>query len=164
MGNSRPSDWNTRRKKILEKDGYTCQNCNYSGTDLEVHHIVALEDGGSNRLSNLTTLCYDCHRAIHEDRKSAPTTDGYSKSDVKIPSLSECKSCSSGKPVYEGNALFAFCSDCYTHHKYDDTTWSVFSCPKCGHEDIVWGEFGRLGRCQNCENEIEVDQKGIYSF
>jgi len=41
--------------------------CNRCGRtkDLEAHHIRALKSGGSNELSNLLTLCHDCHRAQH---------------------------------------------------------------------------------------------------
>jgi 5-methylcytosine-specific restriction endonuclease McrA len=31
---------------------------------LEVHHVVALVDGGTNELSNLRVLCTDCHQAV----------------------------------------------------------------------------------------------------
>jgi 5-methylcytosine-specific restriction endonuclease McrA len=32
---------------------------------LEVHHLVAVGDGGSHELSNLITLCARCHRNEH---------------------------------------------------------------------------------------------------
>lgn len=51
-----------------------CQRCG-STKSLEAHHIVALHSGGSNELSNLTTLCHDCHRAQHKGmpRKRDPS-------------------------------------------------------------------------------------------
>lgn len=51
-----------------------CRQCG-SNKSLEVHHIVALHSGGSNELSNLITLCHDCHRAQHKGkpRKNDPT-------------------------------------------------------------------------------------------
>ena len=33
--------------------------------DLEAHHIVPVSQGGSNKLDNLKTLCYDCHKSEH---------------------------------------------------------------------------------------------------
>jgi len=41
-----------------------CSRCGEK-KNLEAHHIRALKSGGSNELSNLTTLCHDCHRAQH---------------------------------------------------------------------------------------------------
>jgi hypothetical protein len=67
-----PSDWNKRRKKVLKRDGYMCQNCGARGgpngnADLHVHHIVPKSSGGSHKLSNLATECKECHNAIHND-------------------------------------------------------------------------------------------------
>lgn len=64
---------------MYEEDDYRCQNCHRRGgkggnTELHAHHIVPLKDGGSNNRSNLTTLCKDCHRAIHSDAQ-APTVE-----------------------------------------------------------------------------------------
>jgi 5-methylcytosine-specific restriction endonuclease McrA len=41
-----------------------CSRCGNT-KELEAHHIRALKSGGSNELSNLITLCHDCHRAQH---------------------------------------------------------------------------------------------------
>lgn len=67
-----PPDWNERRKKVLKRDGYECQNCGAPGgphgsAELHVHHIVPKSSGGSHKLSNLTTECRECHNAIHHD-------------------------------------------------------------------------------------------------
>ena len=32
---------------------------------LEVHHLTALKEGGSNDLTNLESLCRDCHIKVH---------------------------------------------------------------------------------------------------
>jgi 5-methylcytosine-specific restriction endonuclease McrA len=44
-----------------------CSRCG-STKYLEAHHIRPLHSGGSNGLSNLTTLCHDCHRAQHRSK------------------------------------------------------------------------------------------------
>ncbi|MEW4281778.1 recombinase family protein [Priestia megaterium] len=41
-----------------------CGNCG-STSDLQMHHIVPLINGGNNILSNITRLCTDCHSATH---------------------------------------------------------------------------------------------------
>lgn len=47
--------------KTLSKE---CGNCG-SKDDLEIHHIVPLAFGGTNRLSNLVRLCSSCHSKAH---------------------------------------------------------------------------------------------------
>ncbi|PSP95078.1 hypothetical protein BRC91_03490 [Halobacteriales archaeon QS_4_62_28] len=72
-----PSNWDSRRKKVYRRDGYTCQNCGAKGgpkgnTELHAHHIVPKSKGGTHETSNLQTVCSECHNAIHED-SIAPT-------------------------------------------------------------------------------------------
>ena len=65
---SYPSNWNELREEAKKHDGYKCGNCG-STTNLHVHHIVPLSKGGSNQLSNLRTLCEDCHKKLHPHMK-----------------------------------------------------------------------------------------------
>ena len=59
-----PYNWDEIREQALSRDGYKCGNCE-SSYNLHVHHIVPLSKGGTNNLSNLQTLCQDCHKKIH---------------------------------------------------------------------------------------------------
>lgn len=59
-----PENWEEIRKQVLVRDGHCCGNCG-SFNDLHVHHIVPLSKGGTNQLSNLRTLCKECHTKIH---------------------------------------------------------------------------------------------------
>ena len=59
------SNWSVLRLEALERDGYRCGDCGKSGR-LEVHHLQALKDGGSNELANLLTLCVGCHIRAHK--------------------------------------------------------------------------------------------------
>lgn len=59
-----PYFWPTFRHETLERDGHRCTQCG-STTDLEIHHITPVAAGGTNAPDNLTTLCHDCHAAIH---------------------------------------------------------------------------------------------------
>lgn len=63
----RGHDWFEIRNQVLERDGRTCRNCR-STTNLAVHHIVPIEASGTNRLTNLATLCRSCHRNAHNER------------------------------------------------------------------------------------------------
>ena len=79
MSEPYPSDWDSLRKKVYKRDDYQCQNCGrrggpYGDSELHAHHVVALSDGGSNELSNLTTLCKGCHDSIHTSAM-APTAE-----------------------------------------------------------------------------------------
>jgi len=61
----RTPEWQERRKRILERDGYHCQVCNAS-EHLNVHHRDYTRRGYEYD-SDLTTLCQDCHQVFHEN-------------------------------------------------------------------------------------------------
>lgn len=63
----RGHDWFEIRDRVLDRDERTCRNCG-SSTNLVVHHVVPVEASGTNRLSNLATLCRVCHRHAHNER------------------------------------------------------------------------------------------------
>lgn len=61
--------WYRIRGECFERDDYRCRTC---GKDIrlenkpgEAHHIIPISEGGTNELSNLETLCYDCHKLKH---------------------------------------------------------------------------------------------------
>lgn len=61
-----------QRKRIRERDGYTCQynKCGRVINKGEVDHIISLEDGGNNDDENLQLLCLECHlKKTAKDRK-----------------------------------------------------------------------------------------------
>ncbi|MFC7177851.1 HNH endonuclease [Halosegnis marinus] len=79
MSDGYPSDWDTRRKDVYQRDDYTCQNCGARGgpqgnAELHAHHIVPKSNGGTHKRSNLKTMCSECHKAIHGD-VMAPAPD-----------------------------------------------------------------------------------------
>lgn len=55
---------------VLNRDGYTCQNCKgkHKDSKLEVHHIVFRSQGGSDEEGNLITLCHTCHKNLHSGK------------------------------------------------------------------------------------------------
>jgi len=54
----------SKRYFILQRDGFQCVLCGASGKDakLEIDHILPVCYGGTNKLENLRTLCFDCNR------------------------------------------------------------------------------------------------------
>ena len=62
--------WNGMRrdiKHILKTNGeLVCKSCG-SREHMELHHILPLAMGGTNKLENLMPLCHGCHVKIHRD-------------------------------------------------------------------------------------------------
>lgn len=57
--------WKRLREQVLRRDGYLCCECARQGRikpASEVDHIVPVARGGDNSLSNLQSLCHECHR------------------------------------------------------------------------------------------------------
>jgi hypothetical protein len=62
--NGRPLFWETFKFECFQRDNHICQECG-SKKRLECHHIIPVVNGGTNELSNLITLCHDCHLKAH---------------------------------------------------------------------------------------------------
>lgn len=60
------------KAKVLNRDRYTCQICKgkHKDSKLEVHHIKFRNQGGSDKESNLITLCHTCHGKLHSGKIS----------------------------------------------------------------------------------------------
>ncbi|MEM7801889.1 MAG: DEAD/DEAH box helicase [Chloroflexota bacterium] len=87
----RPNDygpnWQTQRKKALDRDDHTCQMCGATETLLHVHHIRPFREFSyikgenenyldANRISNLTTLCPSCHQRAEAGQQSRSGLSG----------------------------------------------------------------------------------------
>jgi hypothetical protein len=59
-------EYHQLRMAILERDGFRCQwpDCR-SRRNLQVHHIIARSDGGSDDEDNLISMCRTHHRRLH---------------------------------------------------------------------------------------------------
>ena len=58
----------TLREAVFTRDGYTCQCCGRTikdGAILHVHHVIYRSQGGTNRMSNLITVCDKCHTSAN---------------------------------------------------------------------------------------------------
>ncbi len=51
----------TLRSAVFARDNYTCQCCGSTKGPFCVHHVVPRSEGGTNRMSNLATVCTGCH-------------------------------------------------------------------------------------------------------
>ena len=59
------------RRRVFDRDGYTCQNCGKTNCFLEAHHIISWKDSIEKRfdIDNGITLCKECHAKLDKFRK-----------------------------------------------------------------------------------------------
>lgn len=64
------------RKKVFERDKYTCNNCNTIGGILNAHHIKKYKNFPKLRyeVNNGITLCESCHRLEHKKLRGEKNT------------------------------------------------------------------------------------------
>lgn len=65
LEHSRPSAtvWASIKRRIFERDDFTCQYCGARGVLLECDHITPIAQGGGHEDKNLTTACMPCNRS-----------------------------------------------------------------------------------------------------
>jgi 5-methylcytosine-specific restriction endonuclease McrA len=58
--------WSHLAAAARNRDGNQCtvEGCTET-TNLQVHHRIPIRDGGTDQLSNLTTLCHTHHQTVH---------------------------------------------------------------------------------------------------
>lgn len=55
--------WWTINAAVRKRDGGKCVFCGDKADD--VHHVTSLSRGGTTSMSNLVSVCEDCHAARH---------------------------------------------------------------------------------------------------
>ena len=78
------SQYNNIKAYVLARDSYTCQKCSAINTALEVHHKVERSNGGTDRPSNLITLCKSCHSKHHAGNINANTLNPKQLKDTGV--------------------------------------------------------------------------------
>lgn len=61
--------WKAISSEVKKRDRYKCTNCGATKSEalqLHAHHIKPRGAGGDDSLTNLTTLCIDCHAEEHK--------------------------------------------------------------------------------------------------
>lgn len=79
------SSWEEIKAAVKERDGHRCRKCP-SREGLQVDHILPVAKGGRTVMSNLWTLCVNCHcrRPGHQKvAKLIKAGDEYRKSKKK---------------------------------------------------------------------------------
>lgn len=54
------SSWEEQKRCVKQRDGHRCVKCS-SPVNLQVDHIIPIAQGGKTVMTNLWTLCLDCH-------------------------------------------------------------------------------------------------------
>lgn len=73
---------------VLERDKYTCQVCKKSKDKIfNTHHIIYKSKGGSDRASNLITVCTDCH--THKNHQEGEILWKWMENKKKAPQYKE---------------------------------------------------------------------------
>ena len=49
------------RRNILERDGHSCQYCNYHGDNLTLDHVLPRSRGGKDTWDNMVAACVRCN-------------------------------------------------------------------------------------------------------
>jgi len=75
----RGDGWDATRRRVLERDDQACRFCGVTDEQhrdehdrgLHAHHIIPKNDGGSDDVDNLITVCCRCHRTLEETHAKA---------------------------------------------------------------------------------------------
>ena len=100
-----PQNWEQLKRQVLKRDGYRCTRCGANNLPLHVHHKRSLSHGGTNRLSNLISLCEYCHSLKHPWLK----TTGARPAHISNEHYFYCPRC---KIEYSIDYADRFCSVC----------------------------------------------------
>lgn len=71
------------KTKAMVACGRSCVICHkFCGNNMEVHHIVAESDGGSNDFDNAIPLCFDCHAEVRQYDPTHPKGIRFTKEEL----------------------------------------------------------------------------------
>ena len=55
-------------KTLYKKfENVPCEICGWDKTSRDLHHILEVSNGGTNEISNIVSVCPNCHRMIHNN-------------------------------------------------------------------------------------------------
>lgn len=89
-------EWKKLRDACFERDKYTCIRCektNKSGRGMSAHHLIPRSEYGADDVTNLVTLCHECHDIVEiEDiRLVVDIIASYTGDTVEIVKLEDVK-------------------------------------------------------------------------
>ncbi len=86
MSKNRPMMPQGLRFDVFRRDNFCCRYCGRSSPSvtLEVDHVVAVSNGGTDAIDNLVTACTDCNRGKSAKEASAPAPGVKPRTDDPI--------------------------------------------------------------------------------
>lgn len=74
-------NWQKMRLKILQRDKFTCLNCQSKDKTLHIHHSYYVKNRDPWRYPeySLSTLCFECHEEEGKQRELGDKESGYSE-------------------------------------------------------------------------------------
>ena len=78
--------WNTRFN-VLKRDKFTCQYCGRKApeVELQVDHVIPIEEGGTKGPENLVTACRECNWGKGNELLTGPPNFGKPKWHNNVP-------------------------------------------------------------------------------
>jgi len=71
-------------KALLWCNRHCCLCGKACGSNIEVHHIVPIEQGGSDDIDNAIPLCFDCHKEVGSYNEKHPIGSKYRAEELKV--------------------------------------------------------------------------------
>ena len=64
------AEWKSLKQLVIERSKGVCERCGEPSNQLNIHHVIPLEDGGEILCdkSELAALCPKCHTFVHSKR------------------------------------------------------------------------------------------------
>ncbi len=145
-------------KQVHAKSKNLCAVCNLKASSYEIDHIQPLSAGGTNDISNLQILCYDCHqdKTIHEKSNNEHKIDNCTLSSFnsvvldKIINTMHFKSYQFVEKVQESNQFTCNVNKIDTikcrrnllyYSKYEFPVYSVMDYPQPFAGNITCGYY-----------------------
>src|SRR5664279_3673055 len=72
-----------RKESLVRSHRHCCVCHNFSGRDVNVHHIILESDGGPNTLDNAIVLCLRCHYEAGHYNPKHPLGTKYSPEELR---------------------------------------------------------------------------------
>lgn len=70
---NKPGDWETRKRRVLQRDEHRCYlglpGC--TGVAVTADHVIPVTQGGTHDLENLAAICGPCHEAKSNQERAA---------------------------------------------------------------------------------------------
>lgn len=67
--------WQKKRLEIFNRDNFTCQKCNATDKELQVHHLSYSKLAWEVSNDQLITLCFQCHKDVEFNKTIKPKED-----------------------------------------------------------------------------------------